>query len=187
MQLKDRALAEYNNPDYAIRRGGVNGNAFWNIQAQAFMYCPSFDFAPMAGCKKYLFEAVDESGKKYSFITDNTYSLLTPVWNDLDVGQVQLCVYALDNDDNKIAMVGARSFHKSAPFTGEYPPKAVDYRTSARMVYDYLLTDPYISDWADGKYNTDYHLGIFLTKMNSAIINAMINYAKISETVVDQS
>ena len=180
MQLKNKALKEYNNPDYAIRRGGVNGNAFWNIQAQAFMYCPSFDFTPLSGCSSYLFEAEDESGKKYSFTADSSYALLTPIWNDLAVGQVQLYVYALDSEGEKTVMVGARSFHKSAPFTGEYPPKAVDYRTCAKKVYDYLLTDPYISDWAEGKYNTEYFLGIFLTKMNSSIINAMINYAKLS-------
>ena len=179
MQLKKKALEEYNNPDYAIRRGGVNGNAFWNIQAQAFMYCPSFDFAPLAGCSKYLFELQDESGKQYSFTADSSYALLTPVWNDLQVGQVQLCVYALSKEDDKIAMIGARSFHKAAPFTGEYPPKAVDYRTCAKRAYDYLLTIPYVADWAEGKYNTDYDLGIFLTKMNSAIVNAMINYAKL--------
>ena len=179
-ELKKKALLEYNNPEYAIRRGGVNGNAFWNIQAQAFMFCPSFDFAPLAGSKSYLFEAEDESGAKHSFTADSTYALLTPIWNELEVGQVQLCVYALNKDGDKVAMIGARSFHKSAPFTGDYPEAAVDYRTCAKRVYDYLMTDPYISDWAEGKYNTDYQLGIFLTKMNSAIVNAMINYSKLS-------
>ncbi len=180
MNFKKIALEEYNNPDFAIRRGGVNGNAFWNIQAQAFMYCPSFDFAPLSGCTSYLFEAEDESGTKHSFATDDSYALLTPIWNELEVGQIQLYAYALDSKGNRIATVGARSFHKSAPFTGEYPPKALDYGACAKKVYDYLLTDPYISDWAEGKYNTDYHLGIFLTKMNSAIIDAMINYSKLS-------
>lgn len=187
MQFKDKAKEEYNNPDYAIRRGGVNGNAFWNIQAQAFMFCPSFDFAPMFSCKNYLFEAEDVTGKKYSFKADNSYALLTPIWNELEVGQIQLCVYALDNDDNKIAMIGARSFHKSAPFTGEYPAAAVDYRTAAKRVYDYLMNDPYIKDWEFGKYNTDYQLGIFVTKMNSAIINAMINYATLSPENKDRA
>ena len=95
MNLKEKALEEYNNPDCAIRRGGVNGNAFWNIQAQAFMFCPSFDFAPLAGCKSYLFEAEDESGKKYSFTDESTYALLTPIWNDLQPGQIQLCAGSL--------------------------------------------------------------------------------------------
>ncbi|MBR5192444.1 MAG: hypothetical protein IKW33_03435 [Clostridia bacterium] len=180
MDLKKQALEEYNNPNFAIRRGGVNGNAFWNIQAQAFMFCPSFDFAPLHGCANYLFEAKDESEKVYSFKTDDSYALLTPIWNNLQVGQIQLCVYALDKEDNKIAMIGARSFHKSAPFTGDYPPPATDYRTCARRVYDYLLTIPYVTDWAEGKYNTDYKLGMFLIKMNSQIINAMINFTKIS-------
>ena len=180
MNLKDRARKEYNNPDFAIRRGGVNGNAFWNIQAQAFMFCPSFDFAPMFGAAGYLFEAMDEKGNLHSFKADSSYALLTPIWDELEPGQVQLYVYSLDKAGNKTAMIGARSFHKSAPFTGEYPPKAVDYRTAAKKVYDYLLCDPYISDWAEGKYNTDYHLGMFVTKMNSAIVNAMINYAKLS-------
>ncbi|MBR5899796.1 MAG: hypothetical protein IKZ38_00170 [Clostridia bacterium] len=180
IQLKKRALEEYNNPELAIRRGGVNGNAFWNIQAQAFMYCPSFDFAPLAGCVRYLFEAKDETGKTYTFEADNSYALLTPVWDKLAVGQVTVCVYALDNDGNKLELIGARSFHKAAPFTGEYPDKAVDYRTCAKRAYDYLLTIPYVSDWAEGKYNTDYQLGMFVTKMNSAIIPAMLNYAKLS-------
>ena len=180
-----KALEEYNNPDFAIRRGGVNGNAFWNIQAQAFMFCPSFDFAPLAGCKSYLFEAEDVSGKKYSFTDESTYALLTPIWNDLQVGQIQLSVYALDKDGGRVAMIGARTFHKSAPFTGEYPEAEVDYRTCAKRVYDYLMNDPYISAWAEGRYNTDYHLGIFLTKMNSAVIGAMLNYAKLSPENAD--
>ena len=186
-ELKNLALQEYNNPEYAIRRGGVNGNAFWNIQAQAFMFCPSFDFAPLAGCYNYLFEAKDESGKTYTFNAPDTYALLTPIWDSLQVGQIQLCVYALDGDGNKLELIGARSFHKSAPFTGDYPEKAVDYRTCARRAYDYLLTDPYISAWLENKYNTDYQLCIFVTKMNSAIVNAMLNYAKLSPEKADKA
>ncbi len=186
-QLVKRALEEYNNPDYAIRRGGVNGNAFWNIQSQSFMFCPSFDFAPLAGCTNYLFEAQDESGAKYSFKADSSYALLTPVWDKLQVGQVTVCVYALDNDGNKLELIGARSFHKSAPFTGDYPDKAVDYRTCAKRAYDYLMTNEYVSAWLDNKYNTDYQLSIFLTKMNSAIVNAMVNYAKLSPENADKA
>ena len=173
---------EYSNPDNAIRRGGMNGDLFWNRCACSFMYAPSFDFTPIHGCKNYLYVAEDVSGEKYEFTADSTYALLSPIWDDLASGQVQLMVYALDSDGKKIAMVGARSFHKSAPFTNKYPAAACDYRTSAKMAYEYLFTLQYVTDLAKkGAYNEEYALSIYVTKMLSAIISAMIKYTQLNK------
>lgn len=175
------AREEYADPKNAIRQGGVNGNPFWNIRAIQFMFCPAFDFSPIAGCDSYLYEAVDESGKKYEFKAETTTELLTPFWDELVPGQVQLMVYALDKDGNKFATVGARSFHKSAPFTGDYPEAVCSYEEAAKRAYEYTFSMPAIQHWAEtGLPDPDYDLYIYIAKMNASIINGMINYAKLS-------
>lgn len=176
------ARREYADPNNAIRRGGINGNAFWNIFASSFMYAPSFDFTPLPGCEKYLYVAEDVTGEKYEFTSNSTYELLSPIWDNLASGQVQLMVYALNADGEKIATVGARSFHKAAPFTNKYPDAVCDYRTVAKKAYEYLFTLPYITTLEKaGAYNEEYALSIYITKMLSSVIKAMINYAQLNK------
>ena len=175
------AREEYADSKNAIHRGGLNGNSFWNVRATRFMYCPSFDFTPINACNNYLYEAVDEDGKKYEFRANTTTELLTPIWDDLKVGQVQLFVYALNKNDEKIATVGARSFYKAAPFTGDYGPAVFDYRTCAEKAYEYAFSLPLVQLWADkNAVLSGYELYLYIAKMNSAIINGMLNYAKLS-------
>ena len=174
------ARKEYADPKNAIRPGGVNGNAFWNVRASSFMYCPSFDFAPIPGCENYLFVAEDENGGKYEFKSKFTTALLAPIWDRLAHGQIQLIVYALDGNDTIFATVGARSFHKSAPFTGDYPKAARDYRTAAKMAYEHIFTMPCIQSWLEQGVPKGYNLYIYITKMVAAIVHGMVHYAELS-------
>lgn len=175
------AKEEYANPENAIHRGGKNGNAFWNIRATRFMFCPSFDFTPILACNDYLYVAVDENGKNYEFRANTTTELLTPIWDELPVGQTQLFVYALDKNGEKIATVGARSFYKAAPFTADYPAAACDYRICAKRAYEYAFSLPLIQAWKEKDADlSGYYLYMYISKMNSAIINGMLNYAKLS-------
>ena len=160
------AREEYSNPKNAIHRGGVGGNSFWNVRATQFMYCPSFDFAPINACNDYLYVAVDGSGEKHEFRANTTTELLTPIWDELKVGQVQLFVYALDKNGEKIATVGARSFYKAAPFTGDYGPAACDYRTCAKKAYEYAFSLPLVRLWKDKKPDlSGYYLYLYISKM----------------------
>ena len=171
------ARAEYADPKNAIRPGGVGGNPFWNVRASSFMYCPSFDFAPIPGIEKYLFVAEDEKGGKYEFRAKTTTALLAPIWDALAPGQIQLLVYALDENDAIFATVGARSFHKAAPFTGDYPAAARDYRTAAKMAYGYIYSMPCIQSWLEEGIPKGYNLYVYITKMVRAIVFAMVRYA----------
>ena len=175
------AKEEYTNPENAIHRGGLNGNSFWNVRATRFMFCPSFDFTPLLACNSYLYVAEDEDGTNHEFRADTTTELLTPIWDDIKVGQVQLFVYALDENGEKIATVGARSFYKAAPFEDNYPAAACDYRTCAKRAYEYAFSLPLVQLWADKKPDlSGYYLYLYISKMNSAIINGMLNFAKLS-------
>ena len=179
--LVKKARDEYSDPENAIHRGGLGGNSFWNVRATRFMYCPSFDFAPINACNDYLYVAVDEDGKEHQFSANSTTELLTPIWDELKVGQIQLFVYALDKNGEKIATVGARSFYKAAPFKGDYGPAACDYRTCAKKAYEYAFSLPLVRLWKDKKPDlSGYYLYLYISKMNSAIINGMLNYAKLS-------
>ena len=180
-RIAEIARKEYADPKNAIHRGGLGGNSFWNVRATRFMYCPSFDFAPINACNDYLYVAVDEDGKEHQFRANSTTELLTPIWDELKVGQIQLFVYALDKNGEKIATVGARSFYKAAPFTGDYGPAACDYRTCAKRAYEYAFSLPLVQLWKDkNAVPSGYELYLYIAKMNSAIVSGMINYAKLS-------
>ncbi len=180
-ELAKLAKEEYANPENAIHRGGKNGNAFWNVRATRFMFCPSFDFTPILACNDYLYVAVDENGKNYEFRANTTTELLTPIWDELPVGQTQLFVYALNENGEKIATVGARSFYKAAPFTADYPAAACDYRTCAKRAYEYAFSMPLVQLWKDkDAVPSGYELYLYIAKMNSSIVRSMVNYAKLA-------
>lgn len=180
MEIAMLARKEYADPENAIRPGGINGNPFWNVRSSAFMYCPSFDFAPIPGCENYLFVAEDEKGGKYEFRAKATTALLSPIWDDLATGQVQLMVYAQDANNQTFATVGARSFHKAAPFTGNYPAAARDYRAAAQNALAYVYSMPCVQSWLTDGMPKGYNLYIYITKMVRAVVLAMLDYAELA-------
>lgn len=171
------ARKEYSDPKNAVRRGGVDGMPFWNGFAKQFMFCPSFEFKAVEGCKDYLFVAEDVKGNKFEFHAEETGALLTPIWDELTPGKVKLTVYVAATNE----VVGEREFTKSAPFADNYEVvSAEDFKEAARKAYNYVFNLPYIQSYAIDGTPGEYVLNFYITKMIGAIIPAMLNYTKLS-------
>ena len=180
--LAEKALKEYNSEVTTAHHGGVAGRPFWNVCSSQFMYNPCFQFAALPGCKRYLFTATDCNKKNHTFEADTPMSLLTPIWGDIPEGVVELKVEALNDMGEPKALVGARTFYRSAPFAGpeNYPPKARDYRDCALMAYRYIFSRPFIQYWRlHGTPDPDYDFNVYPSKTISSVIRAMIGYAEL--------
>lgn len=180
-ELLQRILDQYNSAETTAHHGGVDGRPFWNGCASQFMYVPAFDFAPLPGYSRYMFTATDNSGKEYSFEASSPKSLLTPIWSQIPTGEVVLKVEALDANSNVRAIVGMRTFYKSAPFRGSYREKKRSYAEAARFAYDYGFNLSFIQYWLNhNSPDPEYDLNNYPSKIYSAVINGMVNYAKLS-------
>ena len=84
--LNARAAKEYLEP---LRPGYEEGNSWWNVFAHRFLYAPAFDFKEIEGAKEYRFELKSaENGSEWSFTADAPWNPLSPVWNDVTVGNI---------------------------------------------------------------------------------------------------
>ena len=198
LDLRQMALDEYNSDVTMAHHGFVTGGTFWNgtspehdgktsrpfwnIHATQFMFNPSFEFPATPRCFRFLYTAKDSCGKVHTFEADNPMSLLTPIWGDLPEGYVELKVEALEEDGTPIAQIGSRYFWRCAPYGGPdaYPPKARSYRECALMAYRYVFNTP-LSQYLleHGTPDPSYYLNIYVSKMGSAIIRAMVSYASL--------
>ena len=177
-QNAKKALEEYSS--LSAHHGGKDGRPFWNAYASQFMYAPNFEFHIAPGYTKYLFTLKDATGKIHTFEADSPRALLSPVWNDIPEGMVELKVETLD-DERPNYLVGARTFYKCAPFPGidAYPPKARSYKKCALMAYEYVYSQSFIQHWLlHGTPDPEYDFNVYPSKTISAIIRAMIRYAK---------
>lgn len=180
MTFAQKAWAETTSEVTTAHHGGGAGRPFWNAEARQFMYVPSFQFPPVAGCDKYIYEATDEKGKEHSFEADSACALLTPIWKDLPEGVVTLRVYSTDKNGEKLYLIGARTFFRLAPFTGDYPQAACSYRECALRAFEYCFNSPIISYWLDrGLPYPDYDLYVYPSKMESSVIISMLKYAEL--------
>ena len=196
--LKQMALDEYGSDVTTAHHGFVTGGTFWNgnypdhngqksrpfwnVHATQFMFSPCFEFAAVPGCRKFRFTATDCLKNIHTFDADSPMSLLSPIWNDLPEGYVELKVEALEDDGTPWTLAGARTFYKCAPYGGPdaYPPKARSYRECALMAYRYVYNTPSVQHWLKyGVPDPDYSLNSYPSKMITAIILAMTAYASI--------
>jgi len=107
-----QAVAESLEP---IRPGNPGVSPFWNGHARRFINVPSFDFSAINNAIKYRYTSISGANTRpYTFETENPWSLLTPVWEDLPVGLVYLKVEGLDKDNNPVGIAGERIFYKAA-------------------------------------------------------------------------
>src|SRR5438067_2333420 len=88
----DESKRESRSP---IRPGAPGKAPFWNENAKQFIWAPAFDFKPVKGAKLYRFTATSNSGKSLYFEATKPWAPLTPIWNDLPVGSIDLKVEAL--------------------------------------------------------------------------------------------
>ena len=117
--LWSEAISESLKP---VRPGIPGGNPFWNGKARRFIYAPAFDFKPVEGAAYYRFTAIAE-GSELTFVSETPTTTLTPIWNNLPLGEVELRVEALADSGKRIRGkegVQQRRFMKkkgmSAPF-----------------------------------------------------------------------
>jgi len=180
-ELARMAFEECCNPDTTVKHGVKRGFPFWNVESTMFMYVPAFHFTAIRDCNRYRYDAVDESGAVHSFESSDCCSLLTPIWAGLPEGTVKLTVTALDDNGKDMALAGARTFFRSAPFPGETPKAVCTYRDSAIRAYRFAMEQSFMQYWLkEGIPDPSYDLNIYPSKMVSALIHAMLAYARIS-------
>ena len=163
-----------------IRPGKIGERPFWNSYARQFIYAPSFELSAVPGAAGYRFHVCDRFGKDHVFSAASPDAPLSPVWAELPAGPVFVEVDALDSHGRTIASAGDRTFYRNAPFNGHYPPKACPYSECAAKAYEYLFRIDFVRQLAEGKVDPDYPLSCYPSKMLSAVINGMVNYAAVS-------
>ncbi len=179
-KLAKQAFEECASPDTTVRYGVKRGRPFWNVESTQFMYVPAFHFTAVRCCGRYRYTAIDEQGKEHSFEANDCCALLTPIWAELPEGTVRLTVTALNPDGSDYALVGARTFFRLAPFPADTPPKVCPYKESAIKAYRYAMSAGFIKHWLKyGEPDPHYDLNTYPSKMISALVEAMISYAKI--------
>lgn len=134
---------EYLSPVHA-------GNAerpFWNGFAKKFMYAPAFDFAEVEGATAYRYTISNSEGRIAEFTAESPKAALSPVWNDIPVGQVTLVVEALDHEGKALQPVATRDFFRDYGFNPPYHAPVRGYRDAALMGMLYVHTMPQIQHW----------------------------------------
>ena len=112
--LNARAAEEYLQPVHP----GIPGEVpFWNGYSFKFIYAPAFDFEDIAGAASYMFTATADC-QSWAFEDASPRAALSPVWNDLPVGPVQLCVQALDSSRHPVGEPQKRTFERDTPVDG---------------------------------------------------------------------
>lgn len=96
--LWSEAISESLKP---VRPGIPGGNPFWNGKARRFIYAPAFDFKPVEGAAYYRFTAIAE-GSELTFVSETPTTTLTPIWDNLPLGEVELRVEALADSGKRI-------------------------------------------------------------------------------------
>ncbi len=188
--LAQQALNEYNSEITTAHHGGAQGRPFWNVHASQFMFNPNFNFNHVPGCRRYLFTATDCNNKVHSFEAETSDALLTPIWNDIPEGLVELKCEGLDENGNPKYLAGARTFYRVAPFKGPqfYPPKARSYRECAMMAYRYVFNLPFIQYWRiHGTPDPDFDFNVYPSKTISRVIMGMLDYAKLDPENADKA
>ena len=187
-ELAAFAAQQCASAETTAHHGGGKGRPFWNPTSYQFMYVPAFQFHHIPGTERYRYRATDEKGGEHVFEAENCTGLLTPVWKDIPEGVVELRVYALDEQGNERHLVGARTFYRLAPFTGDYPPAPIGYREAAERVYDFAFEQPFMRHWlTDGTPDPDYDRYVYPSKMIPAVITAMIDYARLRPERADDA
>ena len=106
--LNAQAAKEYLQP---LRPGYEGKNPYWNVFAKRFLYAPAFDFKEVEGAKEYRFDLkAPESGEAWSFTADKPWAPLSPVWNEVSVGDIELAVLAMGDKGQVLDTAGKRQF-----------------------------------------------------------------------------
>ncbi len=175
--------------DHVVHPGKDDGSEFWNRRANWFMYCPSFAFTNVQGAVKYRFTVAVSNGLSHVFAADKPTAPLTPVWSKLPVADISVVCEGIDQKGKAIGKAGERKFWKAAGFeSGKYPLPDRDLRQAAKATYEYAFNKPatrYLLE--TGKFDMRDPINSYASKNGSALINAMIGYAKIEPAKRDEA
>ena len=128
---------------HEIRPGGVDGQAFWNGNAQMFMYPPAFSFQKVRGAVRYRFQVMDDQQYAHTFEAEAPTVSLKPVWEFVPRGLIAVFCFGLGGDGEVCGLAGQRRFWKKAPFEpGVYPRAKRPYAEAQKMLCDYILNLP---------------------------------------------
>lgn len=168
---------------HEIRPGGVDGQEFWNGNAQMFMYPPAFAFKKIKGAVRYRFQVMDDQQYAHTFEADAPTVSLKPVWEFVPRGLTAVFCFGLGGDGQVCGLAGQRRFWKKAPFEpGVYPRAKRPYGEAQKMLCEYILDMPEVvgmerngrPDLSQKSNFTSYP-----SKMQSALIRAMLSLAKV--------
>lgn len=164
-----------------IRPGYEGKNPFWNGFAKKFIYAPAFDFPEADNAAAYRFTLRSADGKQsWSFTSDTPKASLSPVWDEIGVGDIHLEAEALDADGRTIAVVGERDFLRDYPFCGPYTAPLRDYRQAARMALVYVHFMPEIRHWATHtEPDMNYAHNTYVCKIIGATVRSEVLLAKL--------
>lgn len=211
LTLAEQAVLEYNSP---IRPGKADGDKFWNKYSTKFIYAPAFDMPEVEGAVSYRFTAhwlddvmyedvydgdtrvsspeelrwwVKEGNPQFSFTARSPKADLSPIWNDIPVGNIALFVEGLDAEGNTIGISGGRLFLRDFPFTGRQVDTIPDYRTAAIRAMKCFLDLPQIQYWACGQGpDMQYSLNTYPAKIVSATLSMESLMAKCCPEIKDE-
>ena len=177
--LRRQALAESRIP---VKPGIPGETPFWNAYAHRFIYAPAFDFPETDSAGDYRFTLLADSlAEPLVFTADKPWKPLSPVWDQVPTGNVNLTVEAMKNG-RAIGISGERRFYRASPYAGPYHHDSTGYRESAERLFRSLFHAPYIRYWMEhGEPDPGYGLYGYPAKMYSAVIGGMITFASLTE------
>jgi hypothetical protein len=134
----------------------------WNEHAKQFMFAPAFDFKPVEGAKEYRITIEFGEGQNLKFVAKSPSASLSPVWDDVPVGNVTVKVESLDPPQ----VVGTRSFYRAAPFKMKRGTPVIAYDESARVALASVVNEPFVQSWrTSGKPDASYDLYRYASKI----------------------
>ena len=179
-QLAAKSFADALLP---VRRTSESEKVFWNAFARQFIYAPFFEFKPLDGAVKYRFTVIGSDQAELVFEADTPSAALTPVWGAVPEGDTTVKAVGVAAGGQVLGISGEREFYRLPPFDNDYLPKARPYLEAARKTYHYLFTMKAIQHLKTGCPDSDYTHYCYPSKMHSAIIEGLLDYAELEPFV----
>lgn len=174
-------MSEY---DHVVHPGRDDGTGFWNVNADWFMYAPSFAFCRVDGAARYRFSVIDRSGVEQVFEASRPTEPLSSVWGQVPTGDVRVRCEGVDALGRVVGFAGERKFWKAEGFReGAYPPAVKSYRATAKAIYDYVFSKRGTKILLEtGKVDLTDAIASYASKYCASLINAMVDYAALEPT-----
>lgn len=186
--LNAQAAEEYNTP---IRPGYEGRNPYWNEFAVKFIYAPAFDFKEVEGAAYYQYTITPKHNaeqKSWVMTAQKPNTSLSPIWQDVEVGQVVLKVEAMNDQGKAIATVGKREFLRDFPFCGPYHDAVRDYKESAILGLLAIHNMKAIQSWKHSlEPDMSYTHNTYACKIIGSTVRCEVLLAQLCPTLKDEA